>query len=85
MSDEEKKPKRRYTVYGALSVGVVTSVMAESPEQAREIAECRDVQSLCHQCAGSDDVKVEWGLCDSLNGDIEISDDPGNVEPDDDE
>lgn len=59
------KPKKRWSVSATLTVGVFTTVEADSAEKAVEIAMNRGVTSLCHG-AESDEPSVAWCLCDGL-------------------
>jgi hypothetical protein len=61
--------ERNYTVYGIASVSVFTRVRATSKKHAISIAECRrSVPTLCHQCTGAGDERVEWALSDGIDG-----------------
>lgn len=60
----------RYYIHSAMVVSVGVEVEADSPEQAREIAEDTGIRSLCHACSGSDHGRRrdEWHLTDGLEG-----------------
>jgi hypothetical protein len=69
MSDAER---REYVVCGTLHVGVFTRVMAETEQEAMEIAGARGVVSLCHRCGGSSaEALSKWSLSDGLDGEVD--------------
>jgi hypothetical protein len=71
----------RYVVYGTLHVGMFTTVEADSPEQARAVAEQRGVVGLCHQCGGSSEkARREWCVQDWGCGEVEVGEDEESVE-----
>lgn len=62
---------KTYTVTGLLYAPVVTSVVADSPEEAIRIAEERDQPRLCHQCSGGEGSSRRWVLSDGLSDVVE--------------
>lgn len=60
-----------YIVTGTLYAAVVTSVEANSKEDAIRIAEERDQPRLCHQCSGGGDSSRRWVLSDGLSDVVE--------------
>lgn len=71
MTRRARKPapeeKKRYSVGGVVTISVHTEVIASSPEEARALAETRDLMSLCHQCSSGNPSK-EWSTCGELDG-----------------
>ena len=58
-----------YTVHAEVTISIYTVVEAESLAEAKEIAEGRDMQSFCHQCAGGMNQEGEvWTICGELDG-----------------
>lgn len=62
---------KTYTVTGFLYAPVVTTVVADSPEEALRIAEERDQPRLCHQCNGGGDCSRRWVLSGGLSDVVE--------------
>ena len=68
----DEAPKRRYSVYSSVTLGVYTEVMARSPEEAKAKAFRR---GLCHQCShGGENARREWCFGDGSNGDVDETD-----------
>ena len=63
----------RYFVSGVMTISVHVYVDAETPEEAKKVAEDAPLQGFCHQCArGQDD---EWSTSGELDGtpqDLEV-------------
>jgi hypothetical protein len=56
------------------TIGVFTDVEADSPEQAKELAEDRGMVGLCYQCATGDPAE-EWctsGELDGIPSDLDV-------------
>jgi hypothetical protein len=70
-----KPGKKLWSIGGTASVSLCTEVWADTLEEAKEIAEQRAVQSICHQCSSADSI-TEWALCDGLDGDVVLYEDP---------
>lgn len=60
--------KKKYDVTTTLTLTIVTTVFAASPEDAKMQAAQRGIAGLCHACGG--DADVEWACTDGLNGDL---------------
>lgn len=60
----------KYRVYGMVTISCWTYVEADSPEQAKEIADERNMTTLCHQPFSSDGTE-DW-IIDELDGIPEI-------------
>lgn len=58
---------KTYTISAQVTVSVYTTVLANSKQEAIEIAEQRTMQGLCHQCS-SGNVDSEWSLTGELDG-----------------
>lgn len=58
----------KYIVTGSITISVHTVVDADSPEAAKEEAQSRSVQGLCHQCADSRGADEEWRTSVELDG-----------------
>lgn len=56
----------RYMVTGEMTISVHGYVDADSPEEAKKLAEDMPLQTFCNQCAnGNDD---EWSTSGELDG-----------------
>lgn len=65
----------KYQVNGTATISMHTVVEADSPEEAKEIAQERAVQGLCHGCANARGADEEWrtnGELDGEPGDLEV-------------
>lgn len=67
--------KKRWLISGHLTVSILTEVEASTLEEAKKIAQKRDVQGLCSVCSTGDE-KVEWSLNGELDGEPEVVEDP---------
>lgn len=56
-----------YTVSALVTISILTEVIAESEEQALEIAEERPMQSFCNSCS-SKDPDDQWVFGGELDG-----------------
>ena len=56
----------KYRVTATMTISVHVDVEAESPEQAKEIAEELPPMTLCHQCASSKG--EQWSTSGELDG-----------------
>ena len=61
----------KYTFEALITISVSTEVEADTEAEAREIAEVRDVQSLCHYCS-SKPASCEWVTSGELDGTPEM-------------
>lgn len=64
--------KRRYSVGAAMTISVHTEVIASSPEEAKEIAESRDVMSFCHYCSSQSHESWTASELDGEPSDLEV-------------
>jgi len=58
----------KYTVSGTVTIGIHTVVEASSPEEALEIAQERELISLCHQCGGTQNAGEMFCTSGELDG-----------------
>lgn len=60
----------KYIVSASVTVSVWTEVEADTAEQARELAEDRPMQSLCHRCGETrrGQEREEWRTSGELDG-----------------
>lgn len=58
---------RKFTVGAMVTISLYTEVEADSPEQARELAENQQMPSLCHQCAGGEP-EEQWCTSGEFDG-----------------
>ena len=61
-----------YVVSGVVTISMFTRVEANSPEEAKRIAEERAPISLCHQCGGSREQDESWCTSGELDGEVII-------------
>lgn len=61
---------KTFVFTGQCTVSIFTKVEAEDEERAREIAEERPLQSLCHRCSSRDE-DGSWALSGALDGTAE--------------
>ena len=62
---------RKFKVYATVGVSVMTYVNAVNEKHAKQLAEARTLQGLCHQCAYGHPDEV-WSLVGELDGEPEI-------------
>lgn len=60
----------KYRVSALVTISVWTDVEADSEEEAKEIAEERPLQGLCHQCSSArfGEGEREWRTSGELDG-----------------
>lgn len=62
----------RYIVTGVMTISMHVEVDADSPEEARKLAEEAPIVGLCHQCSRGD--RDEWSTSGELDGEIAPAD-----------
>lgn len=58
----------KFNVLAEVTISVFTEVEAATAKEAMEIAEGRELPSLCYQCGGSDRAGEEWATSGELDG-----------------
>lgn len=58
---------KKFRVCGVITISVYTEVEAETPEEARKLAEEQPVMTLCHYCVSGEPDR-EWVTNGELDG-----------------
>lgn len=62
---------KKWRLVATATITLITDVEADSVEDAREIADKRGIQSVCHKCSGKNREHV-WSLTGELDGEPDL-------------